>query len=56
MNTQCMFNQAFAFSASNRPWHWMHSGGEAVQIGCPADLSGIPDRNDVLFGLAEKTC
>ena len=22
------------------------SGGEAVQIGCPADLSGIPDGND----------
>ena len=22
------------------------TGGGAVQIGCPADLSGIPDRND----------
>jgi len=27
----------------------MHSGGEAVQIGCPADLSGNPCRNDDAF-------
>jgi hypothetical protein len=26
------------------------SGGVAVQIGCPADLSDIPDRNDGVIG------
>ncbi len=30
MNTQRIFNQAFAFSASNRPWHWI-----------PASLTGM---------------
>ena len=29
------------------------SGGEAVQIGCPADLSGNPRRNDGVFALCE---
>ena len=37
------------------PVDWMHErhpclsplGGEAVQIGCPADLSGNPCRNDL---------
>jgi len=23
LNTQRMINQAFAFSVSNRPWHWI---------------------------------
>ena len=32
------------------------SGGEAVQIGCPADLSGDPCRNDGVLSLAETTC
>ena len=31
----------------------MHSGGEALQIGCPADLSGNPCRNDGVFGQAK---
>ena len=35
-----------------RDIHVPHSsGGVAVQIGCPADLSGIPDRNDGLQAL-----
>jgi len=33
------------------PCDWMHSGGEAVQIGCPADLSGIC-RNDGRYFMA----
>ncbi|PZN81575.1 MAG: hypothetical protein DM484_08285 [Candidatus Methylumidiphilus alinenensis] len=30
------------------------SGGEAVQIGCPADLSGNPCRNDGVLGQTEN--
>jgi len=29
--------------------NWMHSGGGAVQIGYPADLSGNPCRNDEIL-------
>ena len=44
-----MLNHALTPSGSYRPWLWMHSGhpcphpsgGGAVQIGYPADLSGI---------------
>ena len=35
-----------------RDIHVSHpSGGEAVQIGCPADLSGVPCRNGGCSGI-----